>query len=101
MRFRLLSLAALLPAVLLVLPALLLVQSTFAQRTLLYCGKLIDPKSGQVSTEMSIVLTGNNITALQKGYLAPTPADKITDLKTRTALPGLIAAPAPPEHAAT
>ncbi len=90
MRFRLLSLAALLPALLLVLPALLLVQSTFAQRTLLYCGKLIDPKSGQVSTEMSIVVTGNNITAVQKGYLAATAGDKIIDLKTRTVLPGLI-----------
>ena len=36
------------------LPALL-----FAQRTLVYCGKLIDPKAGQVLTEMSIIVTGN------------------------------------------
>ena len=78
-------------AILLMLPALLLLaQLVSAQRTLLYCGKLIDPKSGQVSTEMSIVIFGNTISAVQKGYLAASPGDKVIDLKTRTVLPGLI-----------
>ncbi len=40
------------------------------QRTLIYCGKLIDPKAGQVLTEMSVIVTGNTITAVQKGYVA-------------------------------
>ena len=74
----------------LLLPALLLAQLSFAQRTLLYCGKLIDPKSGQVSTEMSIVISGNSISAVQKGYVAAATGDKVIDLKTRTVLPGLI-----------
>jgi imidazolonepropionase-like amidohydrolase len=74
----------------LLLSALLLAQLSFAQRTLLYCGKLIDPKSGQVSTEMSIVISGNSISAVQKGYVAAATGDKVIDLKTRTVLPGLI-----------
>ncbi len=69
---------------------LLSVQFASAQRTLLYCGKLIDPGSGQVSTEMSIVISGNTISAVQKGYLSPSPGDKVVDLKTKTVLPGLI-----------
>ena len=81
------------------LPALLLLtQLLFAQRTILYCGKLIDPKSGQVSTEMSIVISGNTISAVQKGYLAASPGDKVIDLKTRTVLPGLIDAHVHLEH---
>ncbi|HEY4291310.1 MAG TPA: amidohydrolase family protein [Puia sp.] len=69
---------------------LLLAQLSIAQRTLLYCGRLIDPKSGQVSTEMSIVISGNTIAAVQKGYMTAQPGDKVIDLKTRTVLPGLI-----------
>jgi imidazolonepropionase-like amidohydrolase len=75
----------------LLLPVLvLLAHLAFAQRTLLYCGRLIDPKSGQVSTEMSIVVNGNSITAVQKGYVAAGAGDKTIDLKNRTVLPGLI-----------
>src|SRR6201991_64266 len=77
---------------------LLLTLSVSAQRTILYCGKIIDPKSGQVSTEMSIVISGNTISAIQKGYLAASPGDKVIDLKTRTVLPGLIDAHVHLEH---
>ena len=90
MRFRLLF-----PAL---LSTLLLAQFCIAQRTILYCGKLIDPKSGQVSTEMSIVISGNTISAVQKGYLSASPGDKVIDLKTRTVLPGLIDAHVHLEH---
>jgi imidazolonepropionase-like amidohydrolase len=61
-----------------------------AQRTLIYCGKLIDPKSGQVLTEMSVIVTGNLITAVQKGYADAGAGDKVIDLKNRTVMPGLI-----------
>ncbi|HEY4336466.1 MAG TPA: amidohydrolase family protein, partial [Puia sp.] len=64
--------------------------SLFAQRTLLYCGKLIDPAAGQVLTEMSIVVTGNTITGVQKGYITAAAGDKTIDLKNRTVMPGLI-----------
>jgi len=71
-------------------PLLLSASGVFAQRTLIYCGKLIDPKSGQVSTGMSIVVTGNSITEVQKGFMVAAAGDKIIDLKGRTVLPGLI-----------
>ena len=64
--------------------------SLYAQRTLIYCGKLIDPKSAQVLPEMTIVVTGNTIGDLQKGYAAAAAGDKVIDLKTRTVMPGLI-----------
>src|SRR6266404_3981275 len=77
---------------------LLITQLASAQRTILYCGRIIDPKSGQVSTGMSIVIFGNTISAVQKGYLAASPGDKVIDLKTRTVLPGLIDAHVHLEH---
>ena len=97
--FRSILLPLRLGAKMIMLPILLLItQLVSAQRTILYCGKLIDPKSGQVSTEMSVVISGNTISAVQKGYLAASPGDKVIDLKTRTVLPGLIDAHVHLEH---
>ena len=75
---------------LLLLFALCCSQFLFAQKTLIYCGKLIDPKSLQVLPEMSIVIEGNKITDLQKGYITAGAGDKVIDLKGRTVMPGLI-----------
>ena len=62
-----------------------------AQNTYLHCGKLIDTKNGTVLKEMTIVVTGNKITAVKKGYVtAATDKDKTIDLKNKTVLPGLI-----------
>ena len=65
-------------------------QAAAPQRTVIYCGKLIDPKSGQVLTEMSVIVTGNSISAVQKGYTALAAGDQLIDLKNRTVMPGLI-----------
>ena len=75
---------------LLLLPALLWACCAFAQKTLLYCGRLIDPKTGQVLTEMTVVVTGNSVTGVSKGYTAASAGDKVIDLKNRTVMPGLI-----------
>src|SRR6185312_16110628 len=61
-----------------------------AQRTLLYCGKLIDPKAGQVLAEMTVIVTGNTVTGVEKGYATANAGDKVIDLKGRTVMPGLI-----------
>jgi imidazolonepropionase-like amidohydrolase len=61
-----------------------------AQRTLIYCGKLIDPKAGQVLTEMTVIVSGNSVAGVQKGYTAAAADDKVIDLKNRTVMPGLI-----------
>lgn len=74
------------------LPVLLvlLCYHAFSQRTIIYCGQLIDPKSLQVLGEMSIVIEGSRITDLQKGFITAGASDKIIDLKSRTVMPGLI-----------
>lgn len=74
----------------LLLPALLWACCAFAQKTILYCGRLIDPKAGTVLSEMSIVVNGGNISSVEKGYVAAAAGDKVIDLKNRTVMPGLI-----------
>jgi imidazolonepropionase-like amidohydrolase len=65
-------------------------QKVFAQRTIIYCGKLIDTKTLQVYPEMTIIVEGNTISDLQKGFTVPMAKDQIIDLKNRTVMPGLI-----------
>jgi len=62
-----------------------------AQSTYLHCGKLIDTKNGEVLKEMTIVITGNKITDVKKGYVyALSDKDNTIDLRTKTVMPGLI-----------
>ena len=65
--------------------------SIFAQKTYLHCGKLIDTKSGKISTEMTIIISGNKIVGVQKGYVfSDDQKDIMIDLKQKTVMPGLI-----------
>ena len=75
---------------LLLLPALLWVCMAFSQKTNIYCGRLIDPKSGQMLTEMTVVVSGGTVSAVEKGYATAAAGEKTIDLKNRTVLPGLI-----------
>ncbi|WP_460947562.1 metal-dependent hydrolase family protein [Spirosoma daeguense] len=68
----------------------LLTSPLFAQRTLLHCGNLFDGVGNTLQPQMTIVVEGNKITALQKGYTSPTGKDQVIDLKSKTVLPGLI-----------
>lgn len=64
---------------------------TFAQKTYIHCGKLIDTQNGRVLTEKTIVVSGNTISSVEDGYVNPTTStDKIVDLKTKTVMPGWI-----------
>jgi len=69
---------------------LLLTVTAFAQKTLIYCGQFIDVKKSEVQKEMTIVVQGNKIQEVVKGYSSATAADKIIDLKSKTVMPGLI-----------
>ncbi len=61
------------------------------QNTFLHCGKLIDTRNGKVLEEMTIVVSGNQITSVEKGYTAPSgPEEMVIDLKDKSVLPGLI-----------
>jgi len=74
------------------LPLLLMAatQLAVAQKTYIHCGKLIDGIANAAQPEMTIVIEGNTITGIEKGYLNGTGIDHIIDLKNKTVLPGLI-----------
>lgn len=61
-----------------------------AQKTYLYCGRMIDTRLGSVQKEMTIVIEKNKIVDLIKGYATVTATDKQIDLKAYTVLPGLM-----------
>ena len=58
--------------------------------TIIHAGRLIDGKSGQPQSEMSIVIEGGRITRLAAGYLAPTESDRLIQLTDHTVMPGLM-----------
>ena len=70
--------------------AVLMIGPLAAQRTIIHCGQLIDVKKLQVMKEISIIVEGNKITDVQKGYTAAAANDKTIDLKNKTVMPGLI-----------
>ncbi len=68
----------------------LLASPLFAQRTFIHCGNLFDGVGNTVQPQMTVVVEGNKITAVQKGYTTPAAQDRVVDLKSKTVLPGLI-----------
>lgn len=60
------------------------------QRTLIHCGSLIDCKSNVPQSQMTIIVEGNKITGVTKGFIASNTNDTIIDLRRKTVLPGLI-----------
>ena len=64
--------------------------SSYAQKSYIQCGKLIDGTSNQVQSEVTIIVEGNIITDIRQGYIKGGPSDPVIDLKNKTVLPGLI-----------
>jgi imidazolonepropionase-like amidohydrolase len=62
----------------------------FAQRTYIHCGNLIDGKSNDVQPQMTVVVEGDKITKVEKGFTKPGSSDKLIDLSKKTVMPGLI-----------
>src|SRR3989442_14423660 len=75
---------------LLLITAILISQLVFAQRTILQCGKLIDVRNLQVLNEMTVIIEGNKIIDVEKGYINANANDKVIDLKNKTVMPGLM-----------
>ncbi|MCK0122893.1 amidohydrolase family protein [Gelidibacter sp. F2691] len=70
---------------------LLLTAVTFGQNTYLHCGKLIDTKEGKILTNKTIIVSGQEILAIEDGFSVPkTDQDVVVDLKSKTVMPGLI-----------
>jgi len=61
-----------------------------AQKTIIHCGKLIDVKALSVLNNMSIIVEGKKIVAVQTGFVDGAKGDQIINLKNKTVMPGLI-----------
>ena len=61
-----------------------------AQQTILHCGQLFDAKRGKFLKAQSIIVEGNRIKAVVKGYKQANQNDRTIDLKNKTVLPGFI-----------
>src|SRR6195952_2742891 len=61
-----------------------------AQKTYIQCGHLIDGLTNTAQQSVTIVVEGNKITGIEKGYTKGSQADNVIDLKNKTVLPGLI-----------
>ena len=61
-----------------------------AQKTYIQCGRLIDGISNTEQQAVTIIVQGNTIVGIEKGYTKGTSADREIDLKNKTVLPGLI-----------
>lgn len=68
----------------------ILANTSFAQKTIIHCGNLIDGKSNDVQTQMTIVVEGNKITSILKGFTKPAGEEKLIDLSQKTVMPGWI-----------
>ena len=76
---------------LLALIALFTFNALQAQNTYIHCGRLVDTRNGKTLTEMTIIIHGNLIDKVEKGYVDRKNAeDMLIDLKSKTVLPGLI-----------
>ena len=62
-----------------------------AQQTYIFCGKLVDTKTGKINKEKTIVVEGNKITKVFDGFVTPRAKGITTiDLKNKVVMPGLI-----------
>ena len=72
------------------LSLLFVATSATAQKTYIHCGKLIDGIAGTAQRNVTIVVDGNTITAIEKGYTNGGANDKVINLQNKTVMPGLI-----------
>jgi imidazolonepropionase-like amidohydrolase len=70
--------------------ACLISTAALSQKTFIHCGNLLDGKSKDVQPQMTLVIEGNKIIAIEKGFTKPGKDDKLIDLSKKTVLPGLI-----------
>ena len=77
--------------IILTLIVVFLLQNITAQTTYILCGKLIDVKSGEITSKKTIIVKDNKILDVMDGYVLPKSATAITiDLKDKVIMPGLI-----------
>ena len=73
-----------------ILAAVLCISQVMAQDIYIHAGKLVDTKNGKVLQEQTIIVSGDKISSVQKGFIDPASGeDSLIDLKNSTVLPGL------------
>ncbi len=60
-----------------------------AQTTYLHCGRIL-PIAGEPQTSVTLVVEGNKIARIEKGYSVAPQGVEVIDLKDKTVMPGLI-----------
>lgn len=76
--------------ILLIAFAVLFSMNSMAQQTYIHAGKLIDTKNSRVLEEHTIIIEGNKISSVEKGFKKPSSDSiEVIDLKSKTVLPGL------------
>ena len=65
-------------------------QNTLSAATIIHAGRMIDGRSDELQTEVSIVVEDGRITKVVPGFLKPAEGDKLIDLSTHTVMPGLM-----------
>ncbi len=58
--------------------------------TIIHAGRLIDGRSDQLRTEVSLIIVENKIAKVVAGYVEPGKDDTVISLKDQTVLPGLM-----------
>ncbi|MDN4164274.1 amidohydrolase family protein [Cytophagales bacterium LB-30] len=62
----------------------------FGQKTYIHAGSLIDGQNKNIQKEMTLIVEGNQIIDIQKGYQSAGASDQLIDLKSYTVMPGFI-----------
>jgi len=75
---------------LLLIASLLAASFVHAQKTIIYCGKLVDVINSKVLSNYTIIAEGNKVTDIQEGFVKAGAGDKVIDLKNKTVMPGLM-----------
>lgn len=75
---------------LLLMAFLLAASFVHAQKTIIYCGKLVDVINSKVLSNYTIITEGNKVTDIQEGFVKAGAGDKVIDLKNKTVMPGLM-----------
>ncbi len=58
--------------------------------TLIHAGRLIDGNADRALTEVTVRVSGDTITGIERGYTLPGDGDTVIDLEDQTVLPGLM-----------
>ena len=74
----------------LLISIILFSMSASAQKTLIWCGTLIDGQSDAPRKTMTITVEKNLITRVEAGYTRPASTDSLVDLRQATVTPGWI-----------